>query len=440
MGGGWKERTIVRKERRSKCSIPDEEFILIETDVFSSCFDSGEYKARDFADILDYTEEEIYFLPYLHLNNDMSFRELVRKIVASEKYKFIFRENYLQLTDYIKLLLFPYWCRKFCKGTKVFKQIDVTKIVNTDIISSIRSKNSVYGILNYFFVKRIKKQHISLKSLIGWYEGQPSSLGLFKAFHENYQESTSVGYEGYPADRRVMQCAPSPVQRKYQVAPRTIGIIGQIFETTIKQFDDKIDVIIVPPFRMKEIFSYMSALKQEQKKEIRNVMLVALPYNENDAAKIINNLRTYEKIINQRKIHILLKNHPTKKQWTLKEYGVDMANLSWEFVDGSFDSVLQNADILLTCASSTVYEAVVMGKKVILVGSPSEIVLSFIPLEMEKKVKHAVVYNENDFENAIDIFTDCSCEALCLEGNRYLEKIDCKTTDCLLNRGKNEFI
>lgn len=423
-----KRRRIIRKETKSGSILSEQKLILIETDVFSTCFDSGEYRARDFGNILDYTEENIYFLPYLFLNNDMSLLELVRYMNGTGKTKFLFRENYLKFIDYIKAFTFPFWCIKFCRGSKVFHHIDVTEIVNADIMKSIRSNNSLYGILNYYFIRRIKEENIPVKSLIGWYEGQPSSLGLFKSFHKNYKGMRSVGYEGCPLDIRETQFSPSCVQRKFQVVPQTIGIIGEVYESTVKQFDKSIGTIITPAFRLQGVFEH----GMEKREEWHTNILVALPYDPVIAAKIIKEIDMIRDILERNHINVLFKNHPANQLWRLQEYGCSELSIPYIFISDSFNIALQKADIVLTCVSATSFEAILSGKKVIIMVFPSEIGLTRIPLELQQKIRCAVVYDAYELGEAIVFLKDTVCEPLNLNGNRYLTKADRKSVNLLL--------
>ncbi|MCM1038212.1 MAG: hypothetical protein NC434_02735 [Ruminococcus sp.] len=420
-------RNIVRKQTKRESPLLSGESILIETDVFSTCFSTGEYKARDFADILNFTEEKIFFLPYLFLNSDMTIKELIRCMVESKQYKFIYRENYLKLFDYIKATVFPFYCRKYCKSAKVFQGIDVTEIVNADIMQSLHSKNSLYGILNYYFIQRIKNKNIDIKSLIGWYEGQPSSLGLFMSFRQNYIDKNSVGYAAYPLDARWLQIAPSYMQQKYKVVPQKIGVAAQIFEKVVKQFSDTVKTIIVPSFRMQRI--YEQKVNNGTRKQKR--ILVALPYFPETAYRILKVLSELKDFLEKRQLKILLKNHPTKATYTLNDYGYNELEIEYEFINGDFDSIVQMVDVVLTCASTTTYETVLSGKNVIIISLSSEIVLTYLPSEWEGK-RYIVAHDTEDIMRAIEIFVEKSCEALDLSDHRYLTKADKETVRVLL--------
>ena len=420
-------RSVIRKQTKQEPLLPSDELILIETDVFSTCFSTGEYKARDFIDILNFTEEKIYFLPYLFLNNDMTIKELIRYMTESKQYKFIYRENYLKLIDYIKAAVFPFYCRKYCRSSKFFQGIDVTEIINTDIIKSLYSRNSLYGILNYYFIQRIRKKSIRVKSLIGWYEGQPSSLGLFMAFRQNYIDKNSVGYAAYPLDVRWIQLAPSYIQQKYKVVPQKIGVAAQIFEDVVKQFSNTVEAIIVPPFRMQGIYEEKVDISKKEQKSL----LVALPYFPEAAYRILQLLNELKDFLNKMQIKILLKNHPTKAMYTIKEYGCNELEIEYEFVSGDFNSIVQNADIVLTCTSTTSYETTLAGKPVIIISLPSEILFTYLPPEWESK-RYAVAYNAVDVMEAIKIFVERPCEPLDLSNNCYLVRADKETVRVLL--------
>ncbi|MDE7433123.1 MAG: hypothetical protein K2N34_14585, partial [Lachnospiraceae bacterium] len=331
------------------------------------------------------------------------------------------------IIDYLKALEFPFLCKKFCGGTKMFHQIDVTYIVNADIVSSIGSANSLYGILNYFFIKRIKETGIIVESLIGWYEGQPSSLGLFAAFHKNYSGKRSMGYEGLPIDMRTIQYAPSHMQWKYGIAPKQIGVIAEIFKKTAQQFESEMDTISIPPFRMQGAFG-----RDTEAGQIRtNKILVALPYGRRAGNYIINELNRIKDFFKRKQISLLLKNHPVQQDWTLKEYGCNELEINYEFITGDFDNAVDKADIVLTCASTTSYETALLGKPIIILALPSEIVLTYMPSEWEGK-RFMVAYNSEDIMEYIKLFSNHICEPLKLTSNKYLTKASRETVKELL--------
>lgn len=425
----FRKNRIVRWETRHEQRVIEDEIILIQTDVFSTCFDSGEYKARDFANILDYTEEPIYFLPYFFLNNDMSLRELVKHMMNAGKSKFLYRENYLKLIDYVKTFWFPLCCKRFCRGVKVFHQIDVTDIVNKDIMLSIRSSNSLYGMLNYFFIRRIKEKGVPVKLLIDCYEGQPSSMGLFMSFHQSYQGKDSIGYERTPIDGRAAQFAPSRRQKEYKVVPKKIGVIARVFEQTARRFESTIDTIIVPPFRLQGAFERKNESFSKRTKKI----LVALPYEKATAAKLIEQLDRLGDFFIEQQLSLLLKNHPANQEWTLREYDCKELRVDYQFIKGDFYSAVEKADIVLTCASTTSYETAMLGKPVIVLALSSEIVLSYMPLEWEG-IRFAVAYSDGDVAKAIDLLLSQTCKPLELTGNQYLTKVNRETVSALLGK------
>ncbi len=391
-----RDYSLVRKERKKKTELCGKEITLIETDVFSSCFDSGEYHARDFVNILDYTDEEIYFLPYLFINNAMTMKELIHCVSESKKYKFIFREEYLELIDYIKTAFSVFHFKSFCKKHAFFCDIDVADIINRDIMLSIHSTNSIYGMLNYHCIQRMKKANLNIKSLIGWYEGQPSSMGIFMSFRKYYPDKRSVGFAGLPIDKKWMGISPSREQQRQKVTPEEVGVIGRIFESIPKQYDETVKTLLIPPFRMQAIFDNIKDIKYQKRKKI----LVALPYNVDSARTILEALYVIRETFDELGVELLLKNHPTKLKWCLDEYGIENFVSQYKFVEGNFSDAVKLVDMVITCASTTSYETILLGKPVIVVAQSGEILLAYVPSEWLGK-RCYVAYNIEDIDNAI---------------------------------------
>ncbi len=414
----WQLGCLIRKKSSRKQEVKNKKIVLIETDVFSSCFDSGEYQARDFKNILDYTEEKIYFFPYLFLNNEMSMEELIRYMNQSEKYKFLFRENYLKNMDYVKALAFIGWCRKFCKTQKTFRGIDITEIVHEDIAESLRSRNCIYAILNYFCMRRMAKAGVNIKSLLGWYEGQPSSQGIFMGYRKYYKGGRTIGCIGFPISRNWLCLSPSKEQQRQRVTPEEIGVIGGVFEEIPKRFDPTVKTSIVPAFRLQGVFRD----GVECFCESTGCILAVLPYFVESAKTILEGLHCMQNSLAALNRTVLLKNHPTKADWTLESYGVTEFQMPYRFVTGSMDEVVRQTDIVVTGASTSSYEVVLYGKPVIIVSQPAEILMLYGPLEWIGH-KYLVAYNAEDIKNAVQYFMDNSPMPVILQKDgKYLLK------------------
>lgn len=385
---------VVRKTCLSERKSIAEEIVLIETDVFSSCFKTGEYCARDFANIMDFTKENVRFLPYMFINSKMSLEELIRYMRESKKYKFLFREDYLRFIDYLRTIRYPFECIRFENKKYFWDDIDVSSIVREDITKGINSLNSLYAMLNYSLMKRLHIKKMNVKKLIGWYEGQPSSLGIFKGFREFYEQEECVGYIGIPIDDNYLSISPSKGQVQYQAVPQYMSVIGESFINVPKQFNEKTDVFLAPTFRLKKV---NCAVPENKKFSI----LVALPYAEEDAQYVLNLLYNTKNLLHNENVNIYIKNHPTKAEWKLENYGLDAGGVGCEFLTGDFASALEKVHLVITCTSSTTYETVIAGRQLIIIALPSRILLTYLPKD---QAGYDVVYSSNELEASI---TNC---------------------------------
>lgn len=428
-----KNRRIIRNNIKSNDKKIEEEIILLETDVFSSCFKDGKYIARDFENMMDYTNENIHVLPYLFDNVGIGIETLVQNMKECEREKFLFRENYLSLFDYLKLIRFPLYCMSLCRERKVFGLLDVTKIVNYDLVTGIDSMNSIQGLLNYSFIKNMKALGIRISSLFGWYEGQPSSIGLFMAYRKFYKEQRTMGYIGMAIDKNFISISPSKMQYEKEVVPKVLGVIGESFLEVPKQFNEEVTTVCVPSFRIK----VRGDISKNEIDERKNTILVALPYFESEAKKILKELVKIKNFAKENNIKIHIKNHPTKCNWRLKDYGFAIDDSDILYENGSFQEALSRVDVVITSSSSSTFETILNGKKLVIFGLESKIVLTYLPKKWEKKF-YEIVYSVDELKNSIlDLIKNDKSEKEYLEVNsQYIILPDTKNVSLML-KGKN---
>lgn len=413
----FKRRNLIRKNTTNEGKIINKDIVLIDTDVFSSCFASGEYQARDFANILDYTKENIYFVPYFYLNTQMTMEALVNLVISSPKYKFLLKERFLSISDYLKTMLFPFSSIWFCKGKKIFSDIDITDIVNADLLHGIPSRNSMEGVMNYCFIKRLKKKNIDIKTLIGWYEGQPSSNGLFMSFRKYYNEKKSIGYVGYPVDTKWLSLCPTKEQELQKSAPHTIGIISNAFEMIPRRFNPETDINLVPAFRLQHVFDIGSNHTVNNHK----TLLIVLPYFTDVSRRLLEQIDIISGYLAENEVRVLIKNHPSNINFSMEDYGIEKIRFHYTFTNEDYSKAVRLANVIVTCASTAVYETVLSERFVIIVNLPGELCCTYLPKEWEHEW-FEVVNDLGDLENAIGKYMNQEKRTIDISSEYYLMK------------------
>lgn len=390
-----------------------EEIVLIDTYVKASDVTNTCYRERYFCNILDYTNEKIYFMPTLYLNTRAKSDILVKKLIANSKYRYIFKEQFLKKWDVFKLLPYPLFCAMFCIQKKYFCNIDVTPIVNRDLVDNIVSSNSIEGMLKYWAIKRIKKRGIAIKRLIGWYEGQPSSNGLFLGYRREYPKEESIGYLGYAIDKNSISISPNIMQMKYLAVPQKMSVMAECFKNIPQQFVHDIEVDIVPALRIQGINRCDSEWVEN-----KNTILIALSYEMISACQILKWIKYIDKFLKQNNIILHIKNHPCNRNMMLKQYGVQKLECDYVFIDGDFDDAVSRSNFVITAHSTSGYETALYGKPIIFLNFPGELDINYMPEEWEG-IRYKVIYNVQELKEAIIEYINCRLNKLDFENEQY---------------------
>ncbi len=391
------QKRIIRnqKNRRGKINCSLDHSVLIQTDVFSSNFQTGKFVARDFYNIEEYINIPLVYYPYLYINSDMDMKQLV-DTCFSDNTRFIFREEYLKLCDYSALFCILWKYHKYRVKDVLFRGIDITEIINDDIAQSAFSTNTYYGIMDYRALKRMKMCGIEMQSLVGWYEGQPSSLGFFMGARKFYPEIDCVGYTGYPIDKTWIQLSPSCEEIRQRIVPKRITVIGDYYARIVKKYCSNYDSCVAPAFRLN---SYYSQDKVDRS-DSSNHILVVLPY---DRSSCVYCLEMLSHIRIPQGYDIMIRNHPVHKGTTPNEYGVSFDEIEYNIVDEGplIEVARQCGPVIMPAMSTSGLELILSGKLLIYIMTKGEINMTGTPSEW-KDIFYYEVYECEQLQNTVD--------------------------------------
>lgn len=421
-----RHRKIAESLKREKIISPEKEksIVLIDTYIKSSETSEAGYEEQYFRNLLDYTEENIYFFPQIILNTEIPVNVLVKRILNGGKYKYIFREQFLRIPDYYKMFFYPFFCIILCLKKKYINGIDVTAIINRDLLTGITSDNSMEGMIKFFAIKRMRKQGIKIDRLIGWYEGQPSSNMLFLGYRKAYHYGKSVGYIGYAIDKNNINVAPGREQIRHKAGPQKIAVMAECFRQIPQQFN-KIKVIIVPALRLQKSYQYTEYKEKDEKR-----ILVALSYERKTSREILIWIKRMESYYKENDIVVYIKNHPCNAEMTLKRYGIQKLNCTYKYVEEEFHKVVRSVDIVITVQSTSGYEAALHGKPVIFINFSSQLNINYMPKEWEGS-RYDTVYNTDELEIAIEKYFNRDLERVNLDNEKYHVRVSRDTIERL---------
>lgn len=392
---GIKHKICKVSGNRSK--LPDQEIVLIEENIIEASCENGNFSSRDFTNLLKYTDEEIYILPHIHAENREGHERVIQCLNNSREYRFLHREDFIGIFDCIKLLQYPFFCFKWGRRKYSFENLDVSAIIKADLMQGLTSVNSLNSLLGYYAINNMKKKNINIKALVGWYEGQPSSIGIFMAYRRKYPNGKSTGYIGIPTDEKYISRYPSKEQVSQRVVPEAISVISDIYKNLPCKYADNVRVKLCPSFRI----NISNRLKKDD--EEQKIIFCTLPITKIESQKIICMLEAASQSLGS--FLIIIKNHPYNREWKLEDYNIKKVSFNYEFSTDSFEKLVNRARIVITSSPSTTgAETLLYGRKAIVVAAPGRITASCIPNSISDSL-YRVVYGEKELEQAISDLT-----------------------------------
>lgn len=365
--------------------INTEMITIVDTFLMEGSFQKEDIFNRYYGDLKNYFTDEklksIYYLPnYFGIRNYWS---LFRSLETTDN--IIIKEHYLKITDYIKAFRFYKRVMKYRYDKPVFFHgYDIRPLLNDEINVNRFSYSAMISILDYLFVKRIKENGIKVKKVIDWFENQVIDHGFNKGFREFYPNVEVSGLQLFPHPDNYLCCYLTEQEHKTKVIPTTIYVMGEGFVKGAKQFCNSIEVKTISSIRHLGVFNQY---KYQRKKIFTIVMALPILYQE--AAEIIDLLTSALDNLNG-PMKVMVKPHPTHNTSRLiNVYQQQFRKgfpVGFEFVDGAFNTVVEQASVLISSSSSTCLESIAKGIPTIVVGNNRGLTFLFIPEDIPQTI------------------------------------------------------
>ena len=409
------------KERKSNVPL-DWELILIDTFFIPSMFRTGKFVDRYYQGVLEAFEQgernRIYFVPTMLIGKEA---KRIFSIAGESKEKFLYRHDFLKVKDYLYAFLGPFRIKRINFNNLHFENIDVSYLARSEFRKHLLNRSSLSALLNYRFIKRLKGSGIKVWHFIDWFENQLIDKGWNKGIHDYYPESHHTGYQGFiaPINYRFQLC-PIEVERSYGLIPKVIGVIGKGLIAQTKQFDPELNVFSAPALR----FKYLWQETLPAKTETRKLILVSLPVVFGDGLEVIQLILKTLPLLQDKEIRFHIKAHPSFDIQQLRnKLGIDWPD-SFQAVEGGFWECAKQVDLMIGNASSTCFEALVLGLPVIIAGSQSGLTQNPIPESVDRRI-WKLAYTPIELSKYIDQFLNLDkkqIDKLSVIGKKVKEK------------------
>ena len=375
--------------------LPAQPLTILNTFFMPDGISEGRFKNPDYPGLLEALSPEeravCYFLPTFYRQRQYvaTFRAM-RKAEAN----FLFREDYLTLSDFIFAL--GHWVRAGkLKGKKVhFAGFEVGLLVDADIQAGRFSSTAVTALLSYRFLRSLADRNIRVRYILDWYEGMDLNHCAAAAINWHQPGIDLTGYRS-AGSFFYMSATPAAHEAAMDVMPRTIAAVGARSAQAMQAICPPAKFVTGPGFRYRGIKS------MHRKPEPGGSVLIALPMFLPLACDALTTLAGAQK--ETQAAHWWIKCHPGLPEHDIKAAMGTAIPAQFTFVDGNFYDWLPRATVVAGMGSSTLIEAVALGIPALCLtsgNSPTEIPLpSWVGPEL-----HCVAYGAQEAAEALDKF------------------------------------
>ena len=338
------------------------DFILLDTFITSSMIKKTEFTDRYYTNIENYFDsnikDKLYYLPTMPLY--FTKNDLVKIYKKSNK-KLIFKQDYLNIFDYIK----PYKLLKeikFKKDVKFFYEgFDITKSIKSELK---RNKFKSYrAILDLIFVQKFCSEDNTPDTFINWNENRSTGKALVSGFHKYSQTTYTKGYQGFQSssDYHFYIC-PTELEVRNNLIPMEIGVVGNGFKDRLYKFTNNFKVELAPSFRQAKYITKLENVEENEK-----IKLIVLMSSDESCIEylfeILNEIS--EKLILLHNLEFYFKPHPISNFRTIRKH-FDKFNLKninrTHFIENlSIEEILDFSDLVVGIKTGAIFEFISNG-------------------------------------------------------------------------------
>ncbi len=309
-----------------------------------------------------------FFVPTFTLFTPSDYMKLLSRIRQKSRPQ-ILKDDYLSLNDIIQSTFsaFKLQFRKLPRS--YYKDYDISYLFEEGLRFPPDYLSLIESYINLKFFSNLKKEKVNITHSIDWFEGHAIDKSWNYAVKYNYPNVKRLGYRSIISLPLSLCSIPIPVESRYQMLPDIFLIPGPSVRPILTEFNKELVSYGGPAFRfeyLQEISSHISLLSSTSILRV----LVTLPISTLNSKHILNSLlipsNSFDSL--NRKIIFSIRKHPcslidvqsfinkSPKCFTISPY---------KTISESY----KHTDILITEASTTSMEAIVLGIPTIILSS-----------------------------------------------------------------------
>ena len=340
-------------------------------------------------------EDNIVFVPGFP-GGPQSYINLFKKLKLSN-INFLLKGDILHVSDYLYAFLSSAKVLFIRTPKTFFRGIEISSLIKSELRFFTFDYKIIEAFLNYRFVYRLNKDKFDISTFIDWYENHLSSKGFMLGFNKFMPNVKTIAYQGIiDSAAYKINLHPTVFERLSMLTPKKFVVIGDGLISHLKEFDNNINVCSGPSFRYNYLWDKMS-IKQDLK---LFTIFIALPISFDETNSILVLLdKTLSLLTRDSVIKIRVKYHPTYNLSKIQKL-IHIKDSRVDFVDGSFVDYIYDSSLLITGASTTCIEAMVIGVPVVVSGSKSGVMNISIPSSIPSDL-YKVITNGHDLEKYI---------------------------------------
>jgi len=379
---------------------PDYPVIIIDTVMYENSVQHGIFKDRHYPGLIEELDansrRKIFWAPYFYRVNN--FSSIFNKMSECDD-NFLLAEDYLHISDYL-YALGNFIRVKAPKRKYIFEGVEITKILHEVFFDNLINTSSIEALLRHRFTMRLANTGIQVDKVIEWFENQEIDHGAIAGWRRYFPSVPILGYQGFFASQNYMCMFPISVEKELNLIPQTVAVLGNDYISPVKEFCPDLNVTIAPGFRFNSI--WLNSIYDSNDSYF--TILVPLPIMKSDYISIMEMINKSLPLIVKsctKPLRFLIKQHPSAdSSCKLTEFFYDAPSLSYELISGDIEMAFNEANLVISAASSTCMESVVRGIPVIIIAKPGHLTQNTILNTVDKRLWD-ICYFPDDFTDTV---------------------------------------
>lgn len=290
--------------------------------------------------------KNLFFIPFF---TNVSLLNFILNILNSRiNRNFLLKENYLKFSDLFRAFFFNANINLIKKKNLFINKINFNDIILEEIKFNRYARSVLQAFLNYFFIRRLKKNNFKIIKFINSFENQIPDKGWNLGINRYYPKVLNIGHQSVSYHPQFQNLYPTNFEYLSNLLPSDIFVSGNFFIKERNKFCKKIKFFLAKDFKFKKI--------KKIKKDIEVLILMSgIKCHDIQLMDII--IRNYN-YFKKKNIFVYFKFHPIlESNFVLKK----ISNFNFfKEIKGNGSYIIQRSKIVITSSfTAGLYESLI---------------------------------------------------------------------------------